>query len=74
MRKELIICDQCTNEDAYGVSYIADRQQDGAGSMDDVEISMDLCYGCIAAVLHRILHFNKYNSGLAGLLRTEGFK
>lgn len=43
MKKEIISCDICKATGATTVWFTVDRRMDRAGSMDDVEESVDLC-------------------------------
>lgn len=55
MRQEIITCDRCGAGDASGLGFAVGRKMDGAGSMEDVEMSADLCFRCTVAVTVSVL-------------------
>lgn len=58
MRPDFRLCDKCkTGKVPDGLTLFActDRQMDGAGSMDDVGVEVDLCHTCAIAAIKTLL-------------------
>jgi hypothetical protein len=51
MREVIIRCDICSAAGAQTIYLTVDRRMDGAGSMEDVQESADLCLKCAVSMV-----------------------
>ncbi len=65
MKKTITYCDCCGKPDAHTVSVFIDRRCDASGSSDNHYDSVDLCAGCMATQLTRLLDGTARDLGAA---------